>query len=159
MDKKEQARLSTIGRQYPELVRGQMQAEAERIMRSVGQESTDPVQRCRYDAGANRRRHRKRMFGTCYMCLRPCGPLHRLRRWLHPVPPTDPDDSRLLVREYSRCIGCARAGGPVTWWACGLQWPARGRHTRHRWYWSMRLCQWLHGLDAHGWPKHGSDGL
>ncbi len=100
------------------------------------------------------------MFGTCYVCLRPCGPLLRLRHWLHPVPPPHPTEPNLMSAPYSRCMGCARLPGP-DYWSCGL--PARGDrsywHRHHRWRWSMRLCQWLHGRDARGYRKNGSDGL
>ncbi len=94
---------------------------------------------------------------VCYMCNRRTGPLYWLRRRLHPVPPTSPRTG-LLVRGYSRCVGCARLPRPTTYWACGVG-ARRSRHFRHRSRWSMRLCQWLHGLDAQGCRKHGSDGL
>ena len=36
------------------------------------------------------------------------------------------------------------------WWACGLPGFC---HRRHRWWWTMRLCQWRHGLDKTGKEK------
>ena len=44
-----------------------------------------------------------------------------------------------------RCM-CCGAQMVVSWWACGLP---GGRHRRHRYWWSMRLCQWWHRFIEH----------
>lgn len=90
----------------------------------------------------------------CMLCRRPMG-MVRLRRWLfpyYPPMPPDPEQPGWLTWSYNRCLGCARRPVLATFWACGVG-PRRSRHERHRWRWSMRLCQLLHGRDAQGEPQ------
>jgi hypothetical protein len=66
----------------------------------------------------------------------------------------------LLPSRHYRCSCCMVARPIRSWWCCGLLVTRRGGwHERHRWRWSMRVCQYLHGLDVNGRRKHGSDGL
>ncbi len=93
----------------------------------------------------------RRPLKVCYMCLRRTGPLFHVRRWLHPAPMAYPATIGLLSAPYNRCLGCARKVRITTYWACGLPCHDKGdRHRRHRWRWSMRLCQWLNGPDGRG---------
>ena len=48
------ARFARLAERYPRQVRAFLHAEGERIMRSVGPESTDAVQCLRYDIGVRR---------------------------------------------------------------------------------------------------------
>ena len=72
-------------------------------------------------------RLRKLWPGRCPICR------ERVRAW-----------RVLLPSRHYRCSCCMAARSLRNLWACGL-WSKRGGwHMRHRWRWSMRVCQWLH---------------